>query len=995
VGSEPNSLNPAGAPDGAAGARALVAQLSSPVALLEGSDLVYTAASPSFVRMIRRGDPLGRTFHEVTPELVEQGFAERLRRVLETGEPESGSEVSVRWGEGGAEEDRVVDFHFQPLTDGTGRIWAVVAQVTDRTEQVRVVQEREFLAEASEVLASSLDYDRTLRTVTRLAVEAIADWCAVDELSPNGGIRRIAVAHPDPAMVRLAHTLNERYPPDPDAAFGVPKVLRTGEPELVPEIPDELVAATARDDEHLRIIRSLGLRSYIAVPLAARGRVLGVLSLVSSRSGRRYGEQELSLAKELARRAAIAIDNARLFREAQEARTVLEEQAVELEAQSEELQHQTVQLEETQAELEAANDELQRANTNLLAQSARATEAREEALSARAILDAFFNAAPVAAGFLDRRLRYRRINPMLAAINGMDADQVIGRTIAEAVPHLAPDIEPLYRRVLETGEPIQNVEMRGFRAGDPSTSGHFLVSYFPVAAEAGEVLGVGVVAVDFTEVKAAEERERHFAQMLEESRYEIYIFDAETLKFQRVNRGARENLGYTLEELTTLTPLDLKPEFSLEAFQALVAPLRSGERDMVRFETSHRRKDGSLYPASVHLQLSVAGERPVFVAFIIDETERKEAERAALENAERLRAVVETAVDGIITIGERGIMETVNPAAERLFGYAADELVGRNVAMLMPEPYRAEHDGYLERYLRTGERRIIGIGREVLGQRRDGSVFPLELSVSETRLERRRIFTGMVRDITERRRVAEELLAAKEAAEQANQAKSQFLTIMSHELRTPLNAIIGYEDLLEAEVTGPVNPTQREQLVRIRVGAQQLLELINQILSLARIEAGKEVVVLEEVDATALAQETLLFVEPLARQKGLALRSLLPEDGLALRTDSGKLRQILLNLLGNAVKFTEEGEVELSLDHRNGEIVFRVRDTGPGIDRAQHERIFEPFVQADLSPTRRHGGTGLGLAVSRELARLLGGDLQVDSAPGEGSTFTLTVPSGD
>jgi PAS domain S-box-containing protein len=707
---------------------------------------------------------------------------------------------------------------------------------------------------------------------------------------------------------------------------------------------------------------------------------------VASAAGRRFGERDLWLAEELARRAAIAIDNARLYLESEKARRSLEEQTVELEAQAEELQQQAWQLEDVQAELEASSEEL-------AANAEAANQARDEAESAQALLDAFFAAAPIAAGFIDRDLRCRRVNPALAAIAGMTPAEMLGRGLHEVVPAFAPQLEPLYRRVLQSGEPLLNREIAGPRSTDPHATGNYLVNFFPVRVGTAEPIGVGLVALDLTELRQAEERERVFGQVLEESLNEIYFFDAETLLFERVNRGARENLGYSMDELAGMTPLDLKPEFTAEQFAALIEPLRAGALDVVHFETVHRRKDGSVYPVDVRLQLSTTGKHPVFVALMFDVTERKQAERAIVEGRERLRAVVETAVDGIITIGERGRIETVNPAAERIFGYDAAEMIGRNVSMLMPEPYHSEHDGYLRRYLETGERRIIGVGREVVGLRKDGTRFPLDLAVSETRLDGRRFFTGIVRDITARARAAEELVAAKEAAEQASQAKSQFLTVMSHELRTPLNAIIGYEDLLEAEIAGPITPQQKEHLTRIKSGARQLLELINQILSLARIEAGKEEVVREPVDLVEIATDVKSLMEGLAEQKGLTLRTRFPVSTVVIETDPGKVRQILLNLLGNAVKFTPDGEVELSLTASDRAVTFRVRDTGPGIPEEFRERVFDPFVQADLSQTRRHGGTGLGLAVSRELARLMGGDLFIESTSGAGSTFTLTLPS--
>jgi signal transduction histidine kinase len=242
-------------------------------------------------------------------------------------------------------------------------------------------------------------------------------------------------------------------------------------------------------------------------------------------------------------------------------------------------------------------------------------------------------------------------------------------------------------------------------------------------------------------------------------------------------------------------------------------------------------------------------------------------------------------------------------------------------------------------------------------------------------------------------RIEEELSWMKDEAERASEAKSQFLAVVSHELRTPLNAIVGYQDLLSLELEGPLTVGQRGYLTRIRGASEQLLRLIDQILSLSRIEAGREGLALERIDVTTVAEQVVAMVQPAAAAKGLALRLNAPRTPVERISDAGKLRQILLNLLSNAVKFTECGGVEVVVAYEGMRVAVHVRDTGPGIPESDRDRIFEPFAQVDASATRRHGGTGLGLPVSRELALMLGGEVRVDSVYGEGSTFTLELPA--
>lgn len=229
-------------------------------------------------------------------------------------------------------------------------------------------------------------------------------------------------------------------------------------------------------------------------------------------------------------------------------------------------------------------------------------------------------------------------------------------------------------------------------------------------------------------------------------------------------------------------------------------------------------------------------------------------------------------------------------------------------------------------------------------------------------------------------------------AQQANRAKSDFLAVMSHELRTPLNAIMGYTDLLDAEIDGPLHPRQRRQLSRIRTSARQLLQLIEEVLGFARLEAGTEEVHLQRLPLGTLVRDAAAVAEPFAGAKELEFDVDVDDEETRIETDPGKTRQILVNLLSNAVKFTARGSVVLRARSNGESVVFDVCDTGVGIEDEKLERIFDPFWQVERPNTRRVGGTGLGLSVSQRYARLLGGEIQVSSTPGEGSCFTLTLP---
>jgi signal transduction histidine kinase len=408
--------------------------------------------------------------------------------------------------------------------------------------------------------------------------------------------------------------------------------------------------------------------------------------------------------------------------------------------------------------------------------------------------------------------------------------------------------------------------------------------------------------------------------------------------------------------------------------------------------------------------------------------------RELRESEARIRTILNTAAEGIVTIDESGRLESFNLAAERIFGFPADEVRGEHFRKLLsrggpddmssllgPSSIAVGSAGAEASYMSIS--RVNNTTREVIGRRKSGERFPVEMSVSEVVLGDRLVYTAILRDIKERkhaetqiRQMTEELEqrvrertaelvqanqaleAARDFALEANRAKDVFLAVMSHELRTPLNAIIGYCDywLDEAEEHDP--DEMLDDLRKMQVSARHLLTLINDILDLAKIQAGRMVLDLGEFEVTPLLTELKAWVEPLVRKNANTL-TIDPGPRLGtVRADRTRVRQVLLNLLSNAAKFTSKGSIRLEVERQSAEmsgdeIVFRVADTGVGMKAEDVKRLFQPFVQVDSSSTRKHEGTGLGLAISRKLCELMGGTIGVESAPGVGTTFTVRLPA--
>jgi PAS domain S-box-containing protein len=375
-----------------------------------------------------------------------------------------------------------------------------------------------------------------------------------------------------------------------------------------------------------------------------------------------------------------------------------------------------------------------------------------------------------------------------------------------------------------------------------------------------------------------------------------------------------------------------------------------------------------------------------------DITERRRAEQELADEKARLESIVNHAIDGIIAIDENGTVDAFNPAAERVFGYRAEEVIGQNVKMLMPRPFHTEHDGYLANYLRTGQVTIIGIGREVQGRCKDGRVFPMDLAVSEFRLGNRRYFTGLVRDITERKRTEKQVYDLLIGLKEGDLRKDEFLAMLAHELRGPLAPLSNMLEIIKrASGNGELLEQARKTMERQMC---HLVRLVDDLIDVSRITRSRIELRGERVDLASIIHQSVEACRPLAESARHEVTVTLPPQSIYLQADPVRLVQVFSNILNNACKYTEPGgKIWFSAERQGSDVVVKVKDTGVGIPPDKLVSVFEMFTQIDRSLERSQGGLGIGLALVKRLVEMHGGSVDASSeGPGRGSEFIVRLP---
>jgi PAS domain S-box-containing protein len=567
-------------------------------------------------------------------------------------------------------------------------------------------------------------------------------------------------------------------------------------------------------------------------------------------------------------------------------------------------------------------------------------------------------------------------NPEAESLFGYCAAEAIGQSLKDLLLPAERDVEP----------PLSN-DVCVYEALRRRKDGGLLyvnVSRSAVRRDADGSCHVLYFKRDVTHLKVARDAklaESRFGALLESTPDATLIVNAMG-RIVLANSQAAQAFAYDRTELIGQPVEVLLPE----RFRESHVGHRSGFSQQPRMRTMGqglelfgRRRDGYEFPVEISLSPLSTDEGLMVMSAVRDITDRKKAEQ-------KFRGLLESAPDAMVIVGRDGLIALVNSQLEKLFGYRREEVLGQPVDILVPQRYRGHHAQHRAGFFNQPRPRAMGAGLELYGQRRDGSEFPVEISLSPLDTEEGMFVSGAIRDATERRRFEQTL-------QDANRLKSEFLATMSHELRTPLNGIIGFSEFLLDEKAGALNARQKEYLSDVLASGRHLLRLINDVLDLSKIEAGKMDLILETFDVTAAVDEVCAVISPIAQAKTISLYREVSKQVATVNLDRHKFMQILYNLLSNALKFTNVGgSVSLTLAREDESLRLQVRDTGIGIHAADLPKLFLEFQQLDSGTGRRHDGTGLGLVLTKRLVELHGGSVRVESEVGIGSVFTVKLP---
>jgi len=602
-------------------------------------------------------------------------------------------------------------------------------------------------------------------------------------------------------------------------------------------------------------------------------------------------------------------------------------------------------------------------------------------------LNAIFNAADESIYLLTADTTCIALNEIGAKRLGRSCEETIGCKLADLLPsEIAERRLPFFNRALLDGEKVTFEDYR---------DGRWMVNnLYPIRNNVGMVTRLALFSRDITERKIAEqalmESEEKHRVLLKGSPYGILATDVETHQFLFSNQAICNLFGYSHDEFQHLSIEDLHPKNSFDLVMSEFASQMRGEKP-VSYNLACIRKGGTVFYADISGAPMILSGRKCSVGFFMDVTDRKESLELLQKSEEKFRSITEQLKDVVFITDNKGLVTYISSSAQLIFGYSPQEMTGEPFMRFLDESDLADAIMQFRTSIESGSTRDL---RTFLMKHKDGSTFYGELSSSVYYQGDQPIGTmGLIRDITAKKHAEQELIQAKELAEQSDRLKSTFLANMSHEIRTPMNGILGFAQLLkEQHLTGD---EQKQYLSVIEKSGNRMLNIINDIVSISKIESGQMDVSINETNINEQIDFVFNFFRPEVEKKGLRLlvNLHLPSKECIIKTDREKIYAILTNLVGNAHKFTSAGSIEFGVKKKGGYLEFFVKDTGSGIADNQRELIFERFRQGNDLISRPYEGTGLGLSISKAFVELLGGKIWVESVLGKGSTFYFTIPN--